>query len=157
MAAPSPTTRQAPSGIMLRNGFRALITFARNPDLCVWEIEVTPPGVSGGDAINTTTQHNTEWMTKAARALKELTDGKVRCAYDPKYGEISDIINSEDTITVRWPDGSTAAAFGYASDWKPDGMSHGNLPTGDLTLVFTNWDPANDVEAGPVFTPVTGT
>ncbi len=39
----------------LDDGYQTLIEFAENPAIKLWEKSVTPPGIDGGDAIDTTT------------------------------------------------------------------------------------------------------
>lgn len=158
MAAPIPTTRQTPAGIMLRNGYRSLITIGADPDCSMWELGVTPPGIDGGDAIDTTTMHNSSVRTKAPQALHDYTDGEVRCGYDPNlYSQLQSLINVETTITIRWPDGTTLAFFGYLQSFEPDELVNGELPEATCVFVSTNWDHNNDVEAAPVLTNVAGT
>ena len=158
MAAPSATTRVAPNGVKLKNGFRALITFARDTNVAMWEIAVTPRGLAGGDAIDTTTQHNTRRRTKAPQGLVEDQEASFTFAYDPKIkSEIEQLVNQETTITERFPDGSTDAYYGYLMSVEFDALEQGTMPTGTATIQPTAWDEANDVEADPTFVEVTGT
>lgn len=53
------TTRSAPGGTKLGDGFSTKIAFAADADVSLWEKTVTPPGVDGGDAVDTSTMHNT--------------------------------------------------------------------------------------------------
>ncbi len=158
MAAPASTTRQTPTGIMLDDGFKTLVAFARKPAVKFWEKTIKPPGIDGGDAIDQTTQHNTAWRTKAARALKSLTDSALKVGYDPKvYTEIQDLVNLEGSVTVRFPDGSTLDFFGYLKTFEPSELQEGTSPEASITIIATNWDPVNHVEAAPVLTEVSGT
>jgi len=47
------------------DGFQTLVSFANYPDVLLWEKEVTPPGVDGGGANETTTMRNTAWRTRS--------------------------------------------------------------------------------------------
>jgi hypothetical protein len=58
MAAPVATARVDPTGIKLDDGYRTLVTFATDPNIEFWEKSVTPPGLDGGDALETKTIHN---------------------------------------------------------------------------------------------------
>ena len=159
MAAPSVTARSTPTGKFLDDGFSTKIAFARDADVNFWEKTVQPPGFDGGDAIETTTMHNVTYRTMAARALKTLTDCSITVAYDPAvYTEIlNNLINQEGAITVHFSDGSTLAFFGYLQKFEPGECQEGEQPEADITIVATNFDPVNDVEAAAVLTSVSGT
>jgi len=158
MAAPTPTTRQDPGGIYLKDGYRSLITIGVDPDLSLWEIGVKPPGMDGGDAINTTTMHNDTYRTMAHRALKTLTESTFRFAYDPAvYSQLESQINVDTTITQRFPDGSTLAYYGFLQKAEFDELVEGEMPTGTATVCPTNFDHVNKVEASPAVASVAGT
>lgn len=158
MANPATTVRLAPVGRLLKDGHPTKVAFARDPDISLWELTVKPPGVSGGDPINITTMHNVIWETKASQALQALTDGSLTFAYDPVvYNQILGLVNQEGSVTVRYSDGSTLDFFGYLGMFDPNEISRGTMPTASGTLVTTNLDPVNEVEAGPVLTSVAGT
>lgn len=158
MAAPTPTTRVAPGGIKLDDGFSTVITIALDTDISFWEKTVQPAGIDGGDAIETSTMHNVTWRTMAPRSLKTLTEMSVTAAYDPDlYNQILECINVETTITVEFPDGSTLAFYGFVKSFEPADLSEGEFPEATITIVPTNFDPVNRVEAAPVLTSVAGT
>lgn len=157
-AAPSATVRVAPSGIKLKDGFSTKVTFATDTNLEIWEKTVKPPGIDGGDAIDQTTMHNTTWRTMAARQLKTLTEASSKFAYDPScYTAFIALINVETTITKTFPDGSTLAFYGFLKMVEFDDLAEGTQPEGTMTIVPTNFDPTNKVEAGPTITSVAGT
>lgn len=157
MAAPSATPRVVPTGIMLEEGAQALITFALDTNIELWEIEVQPPGWDNGDSINVTTQHNLVVQTKAPRKLKEVTNSTLMVAYDP-ICEVSckAAIGRRDTVTYTWPDGSTDAQFGYMKSFIPQALKHGEFPTANVEIVYTNLDSSFD-EQVPVHVDVAGT
>lgn len=158
MAAPTPTVRSAPGGRKLGDGYQSLVTFALDPDFAIWEEEVTPPGIDGGDAVDTTSQHNENWKTKAPGSLVEMTDASVKCNYDPVvYVQALALVNKSTVVTVLFPDGSTLAAYGYLKSAVPGGLSRNNKPEMTLTIVFTNQDPVTCEEEGPVYTAGSGT
>ncbi len=158
MAAPSPTTRGTPSGRKLRDGFRSLITFARNTTVSLWEMSIKPPGRDGGEPIDTTTMHNVSRRTRTPRALVTTTPGSVKFAYDPKLKtQIEALINQPDTITVRYKDGSTEAFYGFMKDLEFDELQEGAMPTGTCNFVPTDFDETNNVEADPAISEVAGT
>lgn len=159
MAAPTLTARQAPAGARLDDGHSTKIAFARDPNVEFWEVTVKPPGLDGGDAIDTTTMHNTAWRTNAARALKTLTEGTILAAYDPAaYDAINNnLVNQEGSISVHFPDGSTLSFFGYLRTFEPPDHTEGEMPKATISFTPTNYDPVNKVEAGPVLVSVSGT
>ena len=158
MTAPSATNRQAPAGRMLDDGYQSLITFAVDPDVAFWEKGVQPPGIDGGEKIDVTTMHNTTYRTSTARSLKEVTDGQVTAAWDPRvYPQIIALINVETTITVKFSNGDTLAFYGYLQKFEPSELKEGEHPEATLSFVATNRDPSTGAEEAPVLTEVAGT
>lgn len=161
MAAPVAVVRGTPSGTRIDDGYQALLTFTSIPTASFWEKTVQPFGIDGGDAIETTTMQNTAWRTFFPRSLKTLTEITIKAAYDPKFfgpAQAQSLINRRnDTVTVRWGDGSTAAAFAYAKKVEFDPLEEGKQPECTITITPTNYDYTNKVEAAPVYVDVTGT
>lgn len=163
MAAPATTARLNPSsaptnGIAFEDGYQALLAFNINPSVKIWEKTVKPPGMDGGDAIETSTMHNTTWRTFAPRSLKTLTEMTIKGAYDPDVkNDILLLINVRGSITLTYPDGSTEDFYGYLRVADFDELVEGTHPEGTFTIQPTNWDPVNRVEAAPVLTEVAGT
>lgn len=161
MAAPSATARGTPGGIQLQDGYQTLITLALDDTIEFWEKSGPPPGMEGGDPIEETTMHNIAWRTFRPRALKTLEPFTVTAAYDPVVYDASNsvetAINREDTITVTFPDSSTLAFYGYLQNFIPQDHTEGEQPEAQLTFVPTNYDPTNDIEAGPVMVEAAGT
>jgi len=158
MANPSPTARQTPGGLFLKNGYQSLITFSADPDISLWEKSVTPPGCDGGDAIDTTTMHNVNYRVFAPRTLITMTESSFTAAYDPAVlTQIFSQLNREQTITVRFADGSTWAFYGFLRVFQPNELTEGEQPTAQVTIQPTNFDPTNRVEAGPALASVSGT
>lgn len=155
MAAPSPTPRGVPGGLPLRDGFATMITFADNATVNLWEKASTPPGQDVGDAIDTTTFHNTR-RTKWPRTLIEDTDGSLTCAYDPlARTQLESLVGNNQEITVTFNDGSTWAFWGFLKSFIPQEVSDGEQPEAAVEFVITNTDDAF-VEQDPVVTPVAG-
>lgn len=148
-------------GIMLEDGYQSLIQFTLDPIIEFFEKSITPPGIDGGDEIEQTTMLNTKWRTFSPRALKSLTEVTATVAYDPNVytidGGIDAAINRKDTITVHYPDESTLAFFGFLKSFTPNEFTEGEQPTAEITIVPTNFDHDNKVEAGPVMEETAGT
>lgn len=150
MAAPTPTTRVVPPGQPMKDGYRSLITFAADPDILLWEVGATPPGIEGGDPIDTTNMHTGTWRTFRPRSLLTLTPMSVRCNYYPLvYPQLVAITNLETVVTFHFPSGNYVAFYGFLKSFEPGENVEGEDPEGTANIVPTNWDPVNNVTAGP--------
>lgn len=163
MANPVNSTRATPGSSntfnnMMKNGYQALIACELDPDISFWEREVTPSSIDGGEPIDTTTQHNTTYRTKAPQALRDNGPVSVRVGYDPDVrNQIDAVLNVETSFTIRYPDWTVQNLYGYLQKFEPTGMSNGTMPEATITIIQTNWDPASAVEAGEVVTSTPGT
>ena len=158
MGVPTTTARIAPVGVKIDDGFSTLIAFAADADVSLWEKTVKPPGIDGGDAIETTTMHNTTWRTMAARALKTLTESGLTCAYDPVViDQINALINVEGAITVHMPNGDTLDFFGYLKSFEIQDHVEGEQPEAQVVIIPTNVDPSDGSEASPNYKTAAGT
>lgn len=153
------TARQTPSGVKPENGFSTKIAFAADPDIAFWEKNVKPPGVDGGDAIDTTTMFNTVWRTMAPRSLKTLTNVTVKAAYDPRlYDQIVALINVPGWITIHFWNNDTLDFYGYLKSFTPgDLVVDSAQPEADIEIVCTNTVPATGAESSPDLMEAAGT
>lgn len=137
----------------LDDGHSTRIAFAEEASVLFFEKEVTPPGIEGGGANDTTTMLNTIWRTKAPKKLKSLKDASVVVAYDPAvFPQIVDMINVNQLITVTYADGATLVFWGWIDDFSPARSVEGEQPTAEVTIIPSNQNDSL-VEAGPVLTP----
>lgn len=158
MAAPAHTTRTLPTGYKLPDGFKSLVAIALGAGINLWEVGVKPPGVDGGDEINTSTMHNLAWRTFHPRSLKTLTEVTITVAYDPAvYSNIISYINVNTSITVWFPDGSYIDFYAFLKKFELSELKEGEFPQATVTLVPTNYDAVNKVEAAPVVYNSAGT
>jgi len=159
MAAPATTTRATPSGRYLPDGFSTKIAFSRDSDFSIWETSVPAPGLDGGDAIDTTSMHNTTFRTMRSRKLYTLSELSVTGFFDPNFynDAINNLLNQEGSVTISFPDGSTLDFFGYLRSMEVNDLVEGEVPSCTITIQPTNFDVANNVEANPVLTEVAGT
>jgi len=159
MTAPTASTRLTPTGIKLPDGYQSLITFSRDRDVSFWEKTVKPPGLDGGDAIDTTTMHNVLYRTFTSRSLQTMTDAATTVAYDPAvFSQIlTNLVNQPGVVTVAYPDGSTLAFYGYLRSFEPNELSEGAQPEASVTITCTNQDPVTGAEEAAVLTSVAGT
>lgn len=156
--APTPTVRTLPTGTKPPEGFPVLVTFSLNPGLWFWEKVVKPPNYDNGEPIDQTTQFNIKWMTKAPRALIDMGPLTMKGTYDPDiYTQIQSMMGVKQTITHKFPNGSTLAFYGFVMKFEPDDVEIGKQPEATITYCPTNWDPANQVEAGPAYASAHGT
>jgi hypothetical protein len=135
----------------LNNGYQTLISFASNPTVHLKEKTVTPPGIDGGDEIDTTTMRNSVWRTKQPRTLKTLTEASITAVYDPLcYNELLAMINVNQQITITFPDGSSLQFWGWLKNFTPNENSEGEQPTAACSIVPGNQDNTG-AEVGPTY------
>jgi len=155
---PTPAVRGTPAGIKLTQGYQALLTITDYLTLEYFEIEITPPGLDGGEPIDTTTMHNTTYRTFTPRSLKTLRPFPVRGAYDPlMFSRALALINIETTFTITWSDGSTLAFYAYLQKAEYGPLGEGTMPEMTLTVVPTNQDPTDKSEQAAAYADVAGT
>jgi hypothetical protein len=159
MGAPVVTARSTPGHPHLNDGYQTLMAFSLSPGVEIWERAPEPPGVDGGEKINTTTMFNSVWRTFYPRSLKEMTDCACKGGYSPHvYTTIVNVlVNQPGSITVHFPNGDTLSFFGYLKNFKPEALEDGKFPEASYDVVVTNYDPVAQVEASPLFVPGTGT
>lgn len=138
----------------IRDGYATLITLSALPAAKLYEREVTPPQLDGGGSIESASMRNTNWRVKDPKTLVGIGDLVATVMYaSVSYSQISALINSPQTITLRWPDGATLQFYGYVDKFAPGGHSEGNLPTATITIVVTLRHPTTGAETSPIFTP----
>lgn len=137
----------------LDDGHSTRVSFASDPTVLFYEKTVTPPGIDGGGAIDTTTMLNTTYRTKSPKALIDVSDSSMTVAYDPEcYPEILALVNVNNLITVTFPDGDTVAFYGWLDKFTPGENTEGEQPTADIEIVASNVN-ASGVETGPAWAP----
>ena len=155
MTAPAPTARTTPTGDMLENGYVCKIVFDADPDVDIWEIEVTPGGDEIGDKIDQTTQFNTNRKTAAPPALYDTEDGSILAAYDPAAeSQLRLLLGTPTTITVHYPDGSSEADFGWLRSAKKNALVINGRPTMNLAFSYAGQDSAGNEEDAVYTAPV---
>lgn len=158
MAAPSHQTRSTPGQAPAKDGLSTKIALENDSDIEFWEVEVQPPGVDGGDAIEMTTMHSVTWRIFRSRQLKTLTEFTVRAFYaQDVYVSILAQINNEQTITIIHPDTDKTSFYGFMRRFEPQPNVEGQPPEANITFMPTNWDPNAGAEAGPTIGTAVGT
>lgn len=157
MTAPTPTTRVAPVGTRLGDGYQTLVTIAADTDISFWEISATPVGFEGGDKVDTTTMHNVTWMTGEPQTLIDTTPMQIKAAYDPVVlDQLVSILNQKTTITFTYPNGDQDAVWGWVRSAVRDEITRGQMPTMTIVIESGNTDTSG-VEAGPNYVTSLGT
>jgi hypothetical protein len=146
------------SGIVegLRDGFPTTITLA-GAGTTFWEKTVQPPGIDGGEAIETTTMRNTAVRTRGPRHLYDVSPVEVSAAYDPTaYTTIIANVNVNQSIITTFPDGGTITWWGFLKSFIPESNEEGKQPVARITLIPTNRN-SSGVETAPVIAAGSGT
>jgi len=136
----------------LDDGHSTTIEFGTNDSVLFWEKEVTPPGVEGGGANDTTTMLNETYRTKSPKKLISLTDMSLVVAYDPAvYDDIISMINVNQLVTVTFPADDTLAFYGWLDTFTPNAVVEGEQPTANITIIPSNQESASGTETAPVY------
>jgi hypothetical protein len=140
----------------LRDGFPTTITMT-GAGVTFYEVTVQPPGIDGGEPINTTTMRNVDVRTFAGRHLYTLTPQEISVGYDPTaYDTIKAAVNVNQSMVTTFPDGATLTWWGLLQKFVPEAMEEGKMPIARITLVPTNVN-ASGVETVPVLVAGSGT
>lgn len=117
-----------------------------------WEKTLTPPGMDGGGANDTTTMRNTRMRTRAPKKLYTLTEFSITVAYDPEiYDSLIDLMQQNKWLVINFPDGSTLGFWGWLDGADGQEISEGSQPEMELTVIPGNQD-LNGEEVEPVYT-----
>ncbi len=130
---------------MLINGHQTTITLENVPDAKMYEREVTPPSVSGGGPIDTTTMRNLVVRSQGAKSL--LTVGQISATVgyaSSLFETLMAQINVNQRITVTQPDGSRLRMWGYLDSFTPNPNTEGEMPTAEIVVQPTNRDLDGD-------------
>jgi len=88
---------------IINDGHSTRISFADFPVVEFCEKEVTPPGVEGGGANDTTTMKNTAWRTMQPKKLRTAAEASATVAYETVvYDTIIAMVNVNQLITVTF-------------------------------------------------------
>ena len=145
---------------VLTEGFPTKVTFTSDQltsGVVTMEVmeekEVTPPGISGGGANDTTTMRNTRMRTRHPKKLVTLTAMTLTVAYEPSvYDEIMAMVNDNQAITVTFSNDTTLLFWGWVDSFIPDSIVEGSQPLATIVLEPSNMDADNDnAEILPVY------
>jgi len=136
----------------INDGFSTTVEFTDGTSglTVLWEKEISPPGMSGGGANDTTTMRNTTWRTMAPKNLKTLTESTITVAYDPDMvTEMNSLINVNQQIIITFPGAETLTFWGFVDSVVFAPIVEGEQPTADITIVPTNMGDGGS-EVAPV-------
>jgi hypothetical protein len=152
MAAPAAAAKPAlPAGAPMPNGFPMFIVNSKVPSALIWPVEMQPVGGDNEEPIDIVNFFNVLWRTKAPNALIDIPNMTMMVEYSSSsYNIIIGSLGLPANITMFLPDNGTIAFWGYYKSFIPQTNKEKQQPKAEITIVCTNWDPANCVEAGPV-------
>ena len=142
------------SDIIQEDGFATLITIDGVTDLKFEEQEFTPPSISAGGKINTTTMRSAAgWRSAAAKKMKTLGDANLKVAWATgAYTVIMSLVGIPKLYTATFPDGATLEFWAILDDFKPNAQKEGEQPLADIVISPTLKNPATGATVAPVFT-----
>jgi hypothetical protein len=121
-------------------------------ELVLFEDEVTPPGLDGGESIEQTDMRNTVYETYAFRKLVKLSDSPFTAGFDgAAFGTLLSILNVNGQITITLPDAKTIIAWGALTQFTPQSMVKGQKPKASCVIKWSNLN-GSDVETAPAGT-----
>lgn len=136
-----PESTPAANDIRLDDGYATIITFANIPNVKLYEKEITPPGMTAGGVIDTTTMRNQTWRTMAPRNLKSLTPVTAVVAYATSaIPDVMGQVGINQEVTITFPDGSSITFWGWIESFTPAAMSEGAQPTATINITPGNID-----------------
>ncbi len=117
------------------------------------ELEVTPPGIAGGGANDTTGMRNIKFRTRHPKKLVTLTSSTLIIKFDPAvYDEMIAMVNDNQAITVTFSNDATLVFWGWVDSFTPDACVEGAQPTATVVMEPSNMDADdNNAEKGPVY------
>jgi len=141
----------AANEVRLDDGFSTIITLENLPSVKLFEKTVTPPGMTAGGPIDTTTMRNIAWRTAAPKQLKSLTPAQAEVAYATEaYPQIFAQIGVIQLITVTFPDQATLVFYGWLEEFTPGTNTEGEQPTATISIQVGNRDP-DGAEVSPEY------
>jgi len=146
-----------PNDVRMDDGFSTIITIANLPSVKLYEKEVTPPGMTAGGAIDTTTMRSNAWRQMSPRQLKTLSPMSATVAYATEViPQVRDQLAVNQLITVTFPDDSILEFYGWIEEFTPGAFTEGEQPTATLTIQPSLTDPSTGLTVAPVYFAASG-
>lgn len=136
----------------LTDGHPTKVEFLLDTTVAIYEVSVTPPGIDGGGANDTTTMRNVTWRTQQPKKLKTLTPFSFTAQYNTNvYNTLLALVNQIDQIRVTFSDGAVLLFYGWLNSFIPQAVSEGQPPLATVEVIPSN-QTALGVEVGPTLT-----
>ena len=133
----------------LTDGFGTTLAFSTAGSqtmLYLFDTGVTPPGLSGGGAVDMSTMENTKYRTFVPRQLIGGSPASVVGAYDSAlFDEILDAVNVNQEMVITFPDASTLTFWGWIDEFTPNAHVDGEMPTANITIIPSFWDGSAEI------------
>lgn len=157
MAAPTVTAVGVPLGRKLRRAYKTRFALGVLPTFSLFDFAITPGEWTIGQPIPQSTFLNTRYMTWAPQALIDIGPFIIRGQFDPdvfKTAQLPTIIGAETAATHHWVGFGQLAMFGFVTNaaFTEAAVNSNDPPMITLGFKPSNYDPVNNVEAGPAFT-----
>ncbi len=161
MAAPTVQSRSTLATIAMQHlttTFGAIrFTFGLLPAFKIQEFEIMMGGVDGGEMIDQTTFFNAVYSSQLPQTLLKGMPFTIKGQFDPAVfgaSQIPAIANRNQACTFLFPNLDTLSFFGAPNKFSfPTAFKKGNeVPTIEINIEQTQWDPVNRAVAGRLFT-----
>lgn len=139
------------NNLRLDDGFSTTIELELAPTVKLYEKEITPPNITGGGGIETTTMRNTAWKTKAPKKLKMMGQVHTVCAYATDCIPVLFAqIQVNQRLTITFADGSSLRIWGWLDEFTPGAFKPDEQPTATVIFVPSMRDD-NGAEVAPLY------
>jgi hypothetical protein len=106
-----------------------------NGGVTVYEKNVTPGGIEGGDPIDITTNDNTSLRSFAPRTLATETPINLEVTYNQTdKAALEALANTSDDIRTEYPDNTTELTSGWIRSVIANQATSGEQPTANLVV-----------------------
>lgn len=117
----------------LDDGFSTTIELELAPTVKLYEKEITPPNITGGGPIDTTTMRNTAWRTHAPKQLKAMGPISTTCAYaTDAIPVLFAQVGKNQRMTITFADGASLRLWGWLDEFTPGAFKEGDQPTASV-------------------------
>jgi hypothetical protein len=146
----------SPHHVRLDDGFSTTIELELAPTVKLYEKEVTPPQITAGGPIATTTMRNLAWRTQSPKQLKQMGPINATCAYATDAIPILFAqIGVNQRITLSFGDGASLVVWGWLEEFTPGAYTEGEQPTATVVFQLSMHDN-NGLEVAPEYAGPSG-